>query len=285
MMSATSSNLIVDATTLAKNLGEMVVLDCRFSLADTAAGQKDYNQGHIPGAHYCDLNEHLAGEITKHGGRHPLPQFQQFAQQLQRWGITPQSEVVVYDDQKMAFASRAWWLLNIAGVRKVRLLDGGYQSWIRAGYAQDRRKALDNTLKTLAHPHHDFDLSNCETFNSVSESLLANTMTLIDSREAIRYRGESEPIDHIAGHIPTAQNLPWSDITDDEGFLKPLAFHMRRWQPFVDSTQKTVIYCGSGVTACANLFSASLAGQQLSIYPGSWSDWISHEGAPVGACL
>ncbi|MGH1371851.1 MAG: sulfurtransferase [Cellvibrionaceae bacterium] len=285
MNSLTFSTLIIDAATLARSLNNVIVLDCRFSLTDAAAGHSDYRRGHIPGAHYCDLNKHLSGEVSRHGGRHPLPPFEQFIQQLHRWGICKDSQVVVYDDQKMAFASRAWWLLNIAGIRKVQLLDGGYQSWTEAGYAKDRRNSAEKTSKDPTQPAQDFDFSNTETFETISKSLEVNTMTLIDSREAVRYRGEAEPIDPIAGHIPKAKNLPWNQVTDDKGFVQTESFHTQRWSQITSSNNKTVVYCGSGVTACVNLLSAAIAGHRVSIYPGSWSDWISHDTAPIAKAL
>lgn len=279
IMSPTLSALTIDAQSLAKKIGRVIILDCRFSLADTAAGQQNYDQGHIPGAHYCDLDKHLSGSVETHGGRHPLPTSEQFVQQLYRWGITEHSEVVVYDDQKMAFASRAWWLLNVAGIHNVRVLDGGYQAWLLAGHAKDRRKP--------AEKHNDyrlqsgFNLSNTHSFEAIVEMLSHDALNLIDSREPARYRGESEPIDPIAGHIPTAQNLPWNDVTNEAGYIQPQSFHQERWSAFADTPTSTVIYCGSGVTACVNLLSSAIAGHEFSIYPGSWSDWISHEDAPI----
>lgn len=275
-------SLIINTATLSQNLTKVIVLDCRFSLADVTAGQTSYDQGHIPGAYYCDLDKHLSGEITQHGGRHPLPTFERFVQQLNNWGVTPRSEVVVYDDQKMAFASRAWWLLKIAGIHKVRVLDGGYQSWIQAGNAQDRRKPPEKRSDiTPNNRPNNFDFAKTENAEAITAALESNAMTLIDSREPMRYRGDSEPIDPIAGHIPTAQNLPWNEVTDDTGFLKPQSFHDQRWGKIANAASQPVIYCGSGVTACVNLLSAAVAGHQFSIYPGSWSDWISYDDAPI----
>lgn len=278
-MSPSPHALTINAQSLAKNINRVIVLDCRFSLVDTTAGQRDYDQGHIPGAHYCDLDKHLSGSIETHGGRHPMPTSEQFVQQLRRWGISEHSEVIVYDDQKMAFASRAWWLLNLAGIHNVRVLDGGYQAWLQAGYAKDRRKPAEKSGDYTYQP--EFDLSNTHSFEMIIETLNSEAFKLIDSREPVRYRGESEPIDTVAGHIPSAQNLPWNDVTNEAGYIQPQSFHQERWSAFADTPKSTVIYCGSGVTACVNLLSSAIAGHEFSIYPGSWSDWISHKDAPI----
>jgi thiosulfate/3-mercaptopyruvate sulfurtransferase len=281
-MNTSFTKLIIEADELSSKLNSAVILDCRFSLTDASAGRADYQRGHIPGAHHCDLDRHLSSHKSEQGGRHPLPAESDFFDQLTRWGINTQTEVVVYDDQKFAFASRAWWLLSIAGISNVRILNGGYRAWQNAGYNQDRRTAPEKNLSVSTGPEkQSFDTSGIKGFNEIQTSLASKELTLIDSREAIRYRGESEPIDPIAGHIPGALNFPWAEVSDDQGYILPFQFHNQRWQDIQQADKKTVIYCGSGVTACVNLLSATLANRAFTIYAGSWSDWISHRHAPI----
>lgn len=272
------SDLLVEVDELNSQLNSTIILDCRFSLADPEAGERNYQVGHIPGAFYCHLDKHLSGEKGVHGGRHPMPSAADFQLQLIRWGIESDSAVVVYDDQRCGFAARAWWLLTLAGVNNVKILNGGYQSWVNANLPQDRRRAISNSATTITAEPLTFNQQRLQHYPDVIDN---KDLLLIDSREAARYRGESEPIDPIAGHIPGAINLPWPDVTDNNGYLQPVEFHQQRWQFLQDTDKTAVIYCGSGVTACVNLFSAALAGYYPSIYPGSWSDWCSREGAPI----
>lgn len=268
----------ITAGELANQLTNTVILDCRFSLADPHEGERLYQLDHIPGALYCHLEKHLSAEKQQHGGRHPLPDAEVFARQLQSWGINAGTPVVVYDDQRFAFAARAWWLLKAAGISNVKFLDGGYQAWKAQHHpleTEPKNVPVGNTSET-----HLFEVNNTVNFEMILQSLNQSAYQLIDSREAPRYRGESEPIDPVAGHIPGAINKPWAEITDEAGFIRPQAFHDLRWQGFNDD-KPLVIYCGSGVTACVNIVSAQLAGKQPLLYPGSWSDWCSFPQAPI----
>ena len=272
------TELLIEVDELNAQLNNTIVLDCRFSLADAGAGEQNYQVGHIPGAFYCHLDKHLSGEKGERGGRHPMPSAHDFQLQLMRWGIETDSAVVVYDDQRCGFAARAWWLLTLADVRNVRILNGGYQAWIDANRPQDRRRAIVNSATAVPSQPLQFNQQRLQHYADVIDN---TDLLLIDSREATRYRGESEPIDPIAGHIPEAINMPWLEVTDDKGYLQPIEFHQRRWQFLQDTDKTPVVYCGSGVTACVNLFSAALAGYSPSIYPGSWSDWCNRENAPI----
>ncbi len=279
------NNTIVEAEQLAQQLSQHTILDCRFSLADPEEGQRLYDQDHLPGAYYCHLDNDLSSEAGSHGGRHPLPDANVWQHQLQSWGINRLTSVVVYDDHRFAFAARAWWLLKQAGVENVKLLNGGFHAWKTAGLPLDRRtpklKPVPTDTNLTIHFDHIVDREHVQHMMEAqtSDHIAVDTPALIDSREPSRYRGENEPIDPIAGHIPTALNLPWVDITDDNGFIKPLEFHQQRWAPFKGTTP--VAYCGSGVTACVNLLSAYLTQQPIEVYPGSWSDWCSYPEAAV----
>lgn len=277
------NSTIISASSLNDLLPEKpVILDCRYSLQDSKLGEQQYLAGHIPGAHYCSLDLDLSSptQIDKgqqHGGRHPLPNREELAHTFSQWGITRFSQVVIYDDSRLGFAARAWWLLRAMGVQDVTLLDGGFKAWHNAGFAIDKRipPARSGQLKTpMIWPdiaHHDM----------VKEFSEQQTAHLIDSRETNRYLGLEEPIDPVAGHIPNATNLPWQEVTDEHGFIKPDDFHYQRWAQF-NSPKPLVIYCGSGVTACVNLLSLHLAGRDDALlYAGSWSDWCSYSDAPI----
>ncbi|MAZ88188.1 MAG: sulfurtransferase [Cellvibrionaceae bacterium] len=280
-MTRLPENIFIEANELSNQLNNTIVLDCRFSLVDPQAGINDYRQGHIPGAFYCDLNQHLSNLNNPEGGRHPLPEAGDFFQQLRRWGIGPQSQVVVYDDQRFAFASRAWWLLRAAGIADVRLLNGGYKAWTNTGNPQDRRSPAEKTLFALPPQKALLNGQQIKNHDDIFASLSNSSLQLVDSREAFRYNGESEPIDPIAGHIPGAVNFPWTDVSDENGMIKPLEFHRQRWQSLTHQDGDVVVYCGSGVTACVNLLSAKIAGHDFALYPGSWSEWCSQDQPPV----
>jgi thiosulfate/3-mercaptopyruvate sulfurtransferase len=270
---------LITVPELAANLEQVVILDCRFNLADTGEGERHYREGHIPGAHYCDLDQHLSSKAGAEGGRHPLPNAGDFARQLQIWGIREDVPVVVYDAQRFAYASRAWWLLRAFGYDHVRVLDGGYGAWQAAGQAVETEPARQfHAADSL--PDAAFEQLPTLDYSELRQRLDKQELTIIDSRESRRFRGEEEPIDPVAGHIPGALNLPWQDITDEQGFAHPLAFHHQRWDALCGEIQP-VIYCGSGVTACVNMLSAAIAGKQATLYPGSWSDWCNRPDAPV----
>lgn len=272
------NNLLIEASELQQSLTKYRIVDCRFSLIEPSLGQQEYRQGHIPGAAYFHLDSHLSGEKEKIGGRHPLPDLAAFSKTLAYAGITSSTPVVVYDNNKLAYACRVWWLLKSAGIENVRILNGGYYAWLLEGREQE-------TYEPFADENLFFTVPACwklptYSYNDVRAAIEKNEITLIDSREEVRYRGEQEPIDPVAGHIPTAINKPWTELTDAHGFAKNDRFHRERWES-VASDKPLVIYCGSGVTATVNIFSAFLSGREASLYAGSWSDWCSHPDAEI----
>ncbi len=261
---------------LKKPKNQTVIIDCRFSLADTELGERQYQQGHIPGAYYFHLDRDLSGPRLQHGGRHPLPDPDRLADKLSTAGVNALTPVVIYDDSRFGFAARAWWLLRYLGHDNVAVLDGGYQAWVDAGQAIDKRTPPAKTGRFVPHVREDWILSMDAIRNDRNSA--TPQLTLIDSREAKRYQGLEEPIDPIAGHIPGALNFPWQEATDEQGFAIPLSAHRTRWQ--TQQGQTLAVYCGSGVTACANLLSLTLAGIPAKLYPGSWSDWCSYPDTP-----
>ncbi len=250
---------------------EAVVFDCRFSLADPEAGRRLYQQGHIPGAHYLDLNLDLAGAVGKHGGRHPLPDSATFVETLARFGVGPETEVVAYDDSRLAFAARLWWLMRAVGYRVPRLLNGGYTAFLAAG-------GNPETGVPLIQPRDGMPVCSFKGYCDIAglRDAQASGALLIDSRESRRYAGLEEQIDPIAGHIPGAINRPWQGVTGADGKVLDVAGLQAHWGDAAEAGQ-LVVYCGSGVTACVNLFSLALLGREdATLYAGSWSDWCSY---------
>ncbi len=267
-----SSNLIT-AAELAEcyHHADVVVIDCRFSLADTEEGQRLYQQGHIKGAHYFHLDKHLSGGKAKHGGRHPLPQVQDFVSSLEKIGISNDTLVVAYDNHHFAFASRLWWLLRYYGHSRVKVLDGGFNAWCEQGFEVSDLIPEVYSTGTFMPQINDAMTVDIEQVKALAGQ---SVTALIDSRERERFLGEQEPIDPVAGHIEGANNYPWSGVTDSKGFYA--ANQQQRWGEMIDS-KDFVVYCGSGVTACVNLLSlAEIGRNDAKLYPGSWSDWCSY---------
>jgi thiosulfate/3-mercaptopyruvate sulfurtransferase len=272
------NNHLIEAVELQRSLAIFRIVDCRFSLSDSSLGQQQYQQGHIPGAVYLHLENDLSGKKKNHGCRHPLPDITSFSRTLANAGITKSTPVVVYDNNKLAYACRAWWLLKSAGIETVRVLNGGYYAWLLDGREQEKGKPLpDEYNATCGLVRWQPPIFR---YSDVVAAIDKHQITLIDSREPIRYRGEQEPIDPVAGHIPTAINKPWTDITDANGFVKNDNFHNERWAD-VPPEKPLVVYCGSGVTATVNIFSAFLSGREATLYAGSWSDWCSQPEAEI----
>jgi thiosulfate/3-mercaptopyruvate sulfurtransferase len=272
-----SATPVVSADWLQANLNNPLirVVDCRFTLMQPQQGRLDYETGHIPGAAYLDLNQDLSGPVQARGGRHPLPDISTLAQKLGAIGIQSHPSptfVVAYDDSRFAFAARLWWLLHYLGHKSVAILDGGFSSWQQQAYPVTT--ALPQFASKTFVPQVNPDL--VVHYDDVQAALEQPDTVLIDSREGDRYRGEREPIDPVAGHIPGAHNYCWTDITNGEGKIKPIDFHRKQWSTFQNAEQ-LIVYCGSGVTACVNLLSLELAGiHSGQLYAGSWSDWCTN---------
>lgn len=271
---------LIDVETTAAHLDDpdWVLVDCRFSLADPAAGRRAYCDGHLPGAVYADLEQDLSAPVTPATGRHPLPDPRSLARRFGEWGIGPGVQVVAYDDMGGTFAARLWWSLRWLGHDAAALLDGGIGAWVAAGH----------TLSTAETPPAP------RAFESrVSEGVaMADTVkraedeggVLIDARTAERFSGEQEPIDPVAGRIPGAVNAPTDGNLGSDGRFLPPAALRERFQALLGErdARAAIHYCGSGVTACHNLLAMEYAGLRGSrLYPGSWSEWIRDPGRPV----
>lgn len=260
----------------------LVILDCRFALEDPDHGQRSYAQGHIDRASFADLERDLSGPVTKgKTGRHPLPDPQALLQRFQAWGINPDSEIVLYDDGPGAFAARAWWLLAWLGKRDgVYLLDGGLKAWHAAGLPL----SLDSPGNKPGTFTGEPDMSLLLSASRLQGRLGRPEMTLIDARAEARFRGEVEPIDPVAGHIPGAQCVAFNENLGPDGRFLPADQLKQRFAEALQGRSATdlVAYCGSGVTACHNLFALCLAGYPLgTLYAGSWSEWITDPAREV----
>lgn len=250
---------------------QLVILDCRYSLMNQELGFNQYQESHIEGAYFLDLNRDLSSPIQKHGGRHPLPDINQLAAKLSQIGVTSgETMIVAYDDSRFGFAARLWWLLRYMGHEYVAVLDGGFAGWQAQNYETSSTVPSVRVGKFIPNIQTEFvvDIETVKSRKDLPE------VVLIDSREGDRYRGEREPIDPIAGHIEGAVNYPWMEVTNEQGFV--IANQGDRWQE-VKNAQEAIVYCGSGVTACVNLLSLKLAGIETGkLYAGSWSDWSSY---------
>ncbi|MEP0203524.1 MAG: sulfurtransferase [Halioglobus sp.] len=253
--------------------GDVILIDCRFSLIDVDAGRVAYETGHIPGAHYLALDADLSGPLQKHGGRHPLPSADAFAQCLASLGIGPQTQVIAYDDSRLAFAARLWWMMRAIGYRPPALLNGGYAAWLSAGGTPETK--IPAKRDGEAAPSNQLAFSSVCGIDDLADCQAAGA-ALVDSREAARFQGLEEPIDPVAGHIPGAVNRPWQGVTGDDGRVASDKNLRQHWGDLLEQ-ESMVVYCGSGVTACVNLFSLALLGRDdAALYAGSWSDWCSY---------
>ncbi|MGO3345107.1 MAG: sulfurtransferase [Marinomonas sp.] len=247
----------------------LVMLDCRFYLTDHSKGLREYEKGHIPGAIFVDVHHELAGEVTQWTGRHPLPEVDEFADQLQRWGIDKNSQVVVYDDMSGAVAARAWWMLSQQGI-DVLVLDGGMMAWQEQGLAL----SIDKSLAVPSPYRFTVSFPWAVTEDSVIGNVELEVFQLIDARANSRYQGENETIDPIAGHIPGAINRPFSDNLVASGVFKSKEVLLAEWRDLLVGGEESVHYCGSGITSCHNVLAMNYAGMAAKeVYVGSWSQW------------
>jgi thiosulfate/3-mercaptopyruvate sulfurtransferase len=253
-----------------------LVFDCRFSLADSEAGRRDFMAGHIPGARYADLERDLSGRPGPggEGGRHPLPDRDTLGARLRDWGVSNDSRLVAYDQNSGAFAGRFWWLIRWLGHSNISVLDGGIDAWIEAGFDTDTNAVSPKAGTFSARPA----LTRVCTATELADA----SILMLDAREAARFRGEVEPIDAVAGHIPGAVSAPFTENLADGRFRSPEFLTERFRQLGVDPAIDTVCYCGSGVTAAHNILALLLAGfPEPVLYAGSWSDWITDRERPI----
>ncbi len=273
---------IIDPSDCADLLGtpNLKLVDCRFSLADTAWGHEEYLQNHIPGAVYAHMDQDLSGKIQPGvTGRHPLPNPMDFIQTLQSWGIDNDDHVIIYDQSHGGLAARLWWMLRWMGHGKTSVLDGGWAEWVNLNLPVKADVPVIKASNFTGNPNAEMIADMHEIFARLNDP----SYTVVDARVHTRYTGENEPIDPVAGHIPGAVNMPFLGNINDEGRWKSPEELKTKFASIISgSAQRTAVYCGSGVTACHDILALELAGfPGAHLYPGSWSEWITSSENPV----
>jgi thiosulfate/3-mercaptopyruvate sulfurtransferase len=257
----------------------LVVIDCRHALLDFALGRRLYDESHIPGAFFADVERDLAGQKSGTNGRHPLPDPQEFARYLRERGVDDATQIVAYDGGGDMFAPRFWFLARWIGHEAVAILDGGFTAWNLAGYpvdAEPARDAREGTLTVTLHPEYLVDTSYVE------RNLHAGELQLLDARARERFSGETEPIDPVAGHIPGARNRWFKENFRADGTLKSPEELRGEFADAGLDPERTVHQCGSGVSAAAAHFAMHHAGLEGSrVYNGSWSEWVADPARPI----
>jgi thiosulfate/3-mercaptopyruvate sulfurtransferase len=254
-----------------------VLLDCSFDLGQTGAGARAHAEAHLPSARYVHLDDDLSGAKTGRNGRHPLPAREALAAAAGRWGIAPGVQVVTYDNQGGPYAARAWWLLRWLGHGEVAVLDGGQAAWLAAGGSL-------TTAVTLPTARPPYPALPAAMPTLPADELLArlDSACILDARAGERYRGEVEPLDPVAGHIPGARLRFFKDNLQADGHFKPAEQLRAEFMTATGGATEVVHQCGSGVTACHNLLAMAHAGLgDARLYPGSWSEWCADPARPV----
>jgi thiosulfate/3-mercaptopyruvate sulfurtransferase len=276
---------LVDAVSLMAALERhpIVLLDASFDLADSAAGERRWTEGHIPGSQYAHLERDLSGPKTALGphfsGRHPLPRRSAFAATAGRWGVSAASHVVVMDRQGGPYAARLWWMLRWLGHSRVWLLDGGIDAWLAAGGSLSAEAP-----RVKARPSYPHRSGSMPTISADELRRELDRVCLVDARAPERFRGEVEPLDSVAGHIPGALNRPFKDNLSASGQFKPREQLANEFAELCvrQAPGQVVHQCGSGVTACHNLLAMEAAGLPgARLYAGSWSEWSADPSRPV----
>jgi thiosulfate/3-mercaptopyruvate sulfurtransferase len=274
--------MLVDTHGLREHLNDptWVVFDCRHDLLDHGRGARVYAEGHLPGAHFVPFETALCGWKTGKNGRHPLPDPDAFAAFLGSKGVSASTQVVTYDDAGGQYAARMWWLARWIGVRRVAVLDGGFPKWVAEGWPVDTAKPLTRLGDVTVRPNR----SMVATVDEVNAGIAHGRLTIVDARAPERFRGDTEPIDPVAGHIPSARNRFFKTNLNANLTMRPAAEVRREFEALLAGAPlpNVVHQCGSGVTACVNLLAMEYAGLSGSrLYVGSWSEWISNPARPI----
>jgi thiosulfate/3-mercaptopyruvate sulfurtransferase len=281
-MAENSILLVAETLQSTHDRPDWIAVDCRFDLADTGAGRAAYEDAHIPGAVYLDLDLDLSSPVDDDTGRHPLPDPERLKMTLGRAGISNRHNVVVYDDANGAVAARAWWLLHWLGHDRVWLLDGGFARWQALGLPVEHGTRARSPVRFEGAPREELVITTEELASDLQG---IERLNLLDARDASRFRGEQEPIDPVAGHIPGAKSVPFGDFVEADGTWLSLAERERRLLDALGGDKRAdwCVMCGSGVTACHLAISGLEAGfREPRVYVGSWSEWIRDARRPIG---
>jgi thiosulfate/3-mercaptopyruvate sulfurtransferase len=274
--------ILISIEELAARLNDpaWIVCDCRHDLADTGAGRRAYTESHIPGARFVHLDADLSAPKTGKNGRHPLPDPEVFAKRLGELGIDGTKQVIAYDASGGPYAARLWWMLRWLGHDVVRVLDGGWPAWTKAGKPVTAEVPQIRPVRFVPQPRADA----ARNADAIAAGIGKRSALLLDARAPNRYRGENETLDPVAGHIPGAANRFFQSNLDAQGTFKPAKALKQELAAALGGhpPEQVIHYCGSGVTACHNLLAMEIAGLPGSrLYPGSWSEWCSDTSRPV----
>lgn len=273
---------LIQSEELARRLGDAAlrIFDCRFDLARPDAGRERYADEHLPGAVYADVNRDLSAPPTQFSGRHPLPAPGTFEARLRDWGVNRDSLVVAYDDGNAMYAARLWWMMRWLGHERAFVLDGGMRRWMQLGLPLDETVPAHERGDFVARPRAELAVDAGRVLSATKDG----SWLILDARAPERYRGEVEPIDRVAGHVPGARNHPFTLGLGADGRFLPGALLRAAFEARLGSVppERVIAMCGSGITACHVLLAmerAGLGGARL--YPGSWSEWSSDPARPV----
>ncbi|MDQ3040567.1 MAG: sulfurtransferase [Pseudomonadota bacterium] len=277
---------LVQAETLAMalNRNDVAIVDCRFTLLDPNAGEQAYQRSHLPGAVYAHLERDLSDMTPSGDGRHPWPSVGQFAARLSRWHIGPTSQVIAYDHGDGSIAARLWFLLRMLGHEKVAVVDGGWARWTALGLPVSSWPSTSTGQFRAQYDAAQLSFDSVRLFDADAvEAHLFTGGMLVDARAAPRFRGDEEPLDRIAGHVPGAINRPYTENLVDGRFKSPMQLAEEFRGLLGDNSATDVVaMCGSGVTACHHLLAMERAGfKSAGLYTGSWSGWISDHSRPI----
>jgi len=275
---------LISTDELARQLSDpaLVLVDCRHNLSDVDAGQRAYGASHLPGARFMHMDRELSGERTGGNGRHPLPDVAALSGSLSRAGIDASKQVVAYDQNNGMWASRLWWLLHWLGHDAAAVLDGGIDKWIAEGRPITADRPSVQSARFVAMTPRPV-ISSADILRGLSNDS-SNPLTIIDARAPERFRGDIEPLDPVAGHIPGAINRPYGANLTPQQTFKPAELLRAEFDAQLGGAplSSVVHQCGSGVTACHNLLAMEVAGLPGSrLYPGSWSEWVADPARPV----
>lgn len=268
------------------NNSDWIIFDCRSSLFDHSAGLKAYNENHIPNAIFSSLEDDLSSPVTQDSGRHPLPDFNLLIKKLGDWGVSDKTQVIAYDDVGGAFAVRLWWQLRTFGHKNIAVLDGGIPQWKKENKPLAQKPTLlKDANQTIFKA--SINKSTWVTSEQLYKNLKSKEYMVLDARTPERYRGESEPIDTVAGRIPDSINRAFQLNLNEQGLFLSTEELKQQFKPIIalspDKKPENIVHlCGSGVTACHNMMAMELAGYKDSkLYAGSWSEWIRDNNRPV----
>ncbi|MDF3036209.1 MAG: sulfurtransferase [Paucimonas sp.] len=275
---------LISADDLARHVSDSgwILIDCRHDLMNVDAGKAAYDAGHLPGAFFAhldmDLSDKSPGPNGEFRGRHPLPAREAFIETLRRWGINNDSQVIAYDAHGGMFAARLWWMLRWVGHEAVAVLDGGVQAWEATGRELTRSAPASRQVNITLRP----SLVATVGADELVANLATKQLTVVDARAPDRFRGENETLDPVGGHIPGAKNRFFKDNLQANGLFKQAGQLAAEFKALIESPEKAVMQCGSGVTACHNLLALEVAKLNgAALYPGSWSEWCSDSSRPV----